>query len=521
MPSIRSRRRFPVPAIETLEGRTLMSVAVDQGFWSEFGGDPSHTALSAAASQDLRQIHWKTKIDLQPQFSSGELLAHYGSPVITAHNTVIVPVKTSVKGSFVIEGIDGATGQVKWKFASDYVEPSNFAMLSFSCAMTPAGRLYVPGNGGTVYALDHLDGNTHPHVRQLAFYGSSNYFHNRSSFNSSVFINTPLTVSKSGVLYFGYQVNGANPLNLSGGIARINVPGHGTYVSASRASGDITSNKVGQDSAPALSPNGKYLYVAVNHTRTIGAAEIRSASYLLCLDAASLQTIGKARLTDPLSGSDATVPDGSTASPMVGPDGDVDFGILDNPQGSNNTRGWLLHFNADLSIQHIPGAFGWDDTASVVPASMVKSYHGSSTYLILTKYNNYANGGGDGVNKMAVLDPHATQINPVNGQPVMKEVETIAGVTPDVKDHPGYPHAVKEWCVNTVVIDPATDSALVNSEDGVLYRWNLSTNTFTQKIRLTPGLSEAYTPTLMGPDGTVYAIQDGTLFAVGNKKVGG
>ena len=64
-------------------------------------------------------------------------------------------------------------------------------------------------------------------------------------------------------------------------------------------------------------------------------------------------------------------------------------------------------------------------------------------------------------------------------------------------------------------MDPATDSVLVNSEDGNLYRWNLATNTLSQAVALSSGLSEAYTPTLIGPDGTVYAINNATLFAVG------
>jgi hypothetical protein len=98
---------------------------------------------------------------------------------------------------------------------------------------------------------------------------------------------------------------------------------------------------------------------------------------------------------------------------------------------------------------------------------------------------------------------------------VMKEVLTIAGPTPDPEFINRYPNARKEWCINTAVVDPASKSVFANSEDGKLYRWDLTTNTFTQVVTLTPGIGEAYTPTWMGPDGTVYAINNATLFAVG------
>src|SRR5262249_43351139 len=75
--------------------------------------------------------------------------------------------------------------------------------------------------------------------------------------------------------------------------------------------------------------------------------------------------------------------------------------------------------------------------------------------------------------------------------------------------------AVREWCINTAVVDPATDSVLANSEDGTLYRWNLASNSFTQAVTLTTGIGEAYTPTFIGADGTVYAINNAILFAVG------
>ena len=57
-------------------------------------------------------------------------------------------------------------------------------------------------------------------------------------------------------------------------------------------------------------------------------------------------------------------------------------------------------------------------------------------------------------------------------------------------------------------------SILANSEDGKLYRWDLTTNTFTAGVTLTPGIGEAYTPTVIGADGTVYAINDAVLFSV-------
>ena len=56
---------------------------------------------------------------------------------------------------------------------------------------------------------------------------------------------------------------------------------------------------------------------------------------------------------------------------------------------------------------------------------------------------------------------------------------------------------------------------LANSEDGKLYRWDLTSNTLSETFTLTPGIGEAYTPTLIGVDGTVYAINNAILFAIG------
>ncbi len=106
-----------------------------------------------------------------------------------------------------------------------------------------------------------------------------------------------------------------------------------------------------------------------------------------------------------------------------------------------------------------------------------------------------------------MIDPSTTAV-------VMKEILTIAGPTPD-DEYPGVLGAVREWCINTVAIDPFNKCACVHSEDGKIYRWDFATNTFTQTLTLTPQLGEAYTPSVIGVDGTVYVIANSILFAVG------
>ena len=117
-----------------------------------------------------------------------------------------------------------------------------------------------------------------------------------------------------------------------------------------------------------------------------------------------------------------------------------------------------------------------------------------------------------------MLDPNDTMVEAhasSNGTLVMKEILAIVGPTPDPEKFPQFPDAVKEWCINAAAVDPLTKSVMVNSEDGKLYRWDLSTNTLAQAVTLSPGIGEAYTSTVIGPDGTVYAINWAILNAVG------
>jgi hypothetical protein len=480
------------------------SSSAQVGTWLTHSHDAQHTAVSSVASQPFTAIHWHVPVDLGPP--TGEILIHYGSPLVTAANTVIVPVKTGAN-SFRVEAHDGATGQRLWIQDTGYHAPSAGFLPGLGSTLS-GNQLFVPDIAGRVLVRKDPDSATGT-LAHLYFYGQKNFQADPQVYEKNVQINTPLTTDAKGNLFFGFLVLGSTPIGLQSGLARIAPDGKGTWVSAAAISGDSAIKRVAMSCAPALSNDGSTVYVAVDNKDW-------GYGYLVALDSTTLAVVNHVLLLDPSSGSDAMFTDESSATPTVGPDGDVYFGVLENPFPSHNDRGWMLHFNSDLSTQKIPGSFGWDDTASIVDASLVSIYHGTSKYLLMTKYNNYAGiNTGDGHNRIAILDPNATENDPViPSTKVMKEVITKLGVTPDPA-HSSFPGAVREWCINTAAVDPFTKSVIANSEDGKLYRWDLTTNTLSERIRLSGGIGEAYTPTLIGSDGTVYGINDAVLSAIG------
>ena len=472
--------------------------------WTSVGGNAQHSGLQATAAQSLNRIKWSTPVDRLLFNTTGELLEHFGPPIITGGNTVFVPVRVS-SGVYAVEVHNGGTGLLKRTLTTDWIPPSSAWLPSYAPGLSSRNRFYYPGAGGTLYYLDSPDTNNGPPT-QLAFYGIGNYQQNAAAYNSSVIISTPITGDRYGNVFFGFTVTGTNPAGLTSGIARITAAGVGSWVSAvAAAGGDVSITQVPINAAPTLSNDHQTLYFGVS-------AGGVSGGYLASVSASTLAPIARVRLKDPSTGQDAKLYDISSAVPVVGPDGDVYYGAFESTCCLNNDRGWLLHFDATLATAKPSGAFGWDSTPSIVPRALVPQYAGTSQYLIFTKYNNYKNiGSGNGLNRIAVLDPNSTMTDPVTGATIMQEVVAILAITPD-----GPPSgAVREWCINSAAIDKVNKSAIVNSEDGVLYRWDFTTNSFTQQIRLTPGVGEAYTPTVIGPDGTVYAINDGILFAVG------
>ena len=129
--------------------------------------------------------------------------------------------------------------------------------------LTPTTALAVAGAGGTVLVRQHAN-MTHGAVRRLVFYGAAQWKAHRSAYDKAVQITTPLTAGPDGSVYFGFTVNGATPAHLSSGIARIDADGHATWLTASAAAGNPAFAGVAIECAPALSPNGKTLYITVS-----------------------------------------------------------------------------------------------------------------------------------------------------------------------------------------------------------------------------------------------------------------
>jgi len=484
--------------------------AASTGEVPTFAGNAQHTAVFEPPAANLNAIRWSTTIDRRQTFSN----THYGSPLATAGNTLIVPVKTESDG-FELRFVDATNGEVRRAIASDYVLPAHNWIPVYQPVLV-SQRVYYAGAGGTLFYVSNPDSRVlwSGRPNRLAFFGADAFERDKAGFTSTVFVNTPLTADRLGNVFFGFRVQGTAPAPLStnqSGFARIAPDGSATYVLAGVAAGDIAITRDTHNSAPALSNDEQTLYVVVK------AGTTNTYAYLLGLDARTLQTKFKVFLKDPRNNriNNASVGDDSTASPMVAPDGDVYFGVLANP--NNGSRGFLLRFSGDLMVEKTPGAFGWDSTPAVVPASMAPLYQGGSPYLIFTKYNNYKIADGDGVNRIALLDPNATQVDPhssANGLIEMREVLTVIGPTPD-SPTAAFPFAVREWCINTAAVNPATKSIFVPNEDGRIYRWDLATNSLSQGVELTRGFGEPYVPTIIGPDGTVFTLNGGTLFAVG------
>ena len=235
--------------------------------WAGFAGNAQHTAVARTPPQPFRRIRWTAKVDLAPVLVDRELLIHYGSPMITAANTVLVPTRVSAKAGFRVVAYSGTSGARRWSLDTDYRPPAFRAAVRAFTPPLPAvadarQALAVAGAGGTVLMRGHANlavGAVHRRV----FYGAAQWKAHRSAYDKAVQITTPLTAGPDGSVYFGFTVTGATPAHLSSGIARIDAHGHATWITAAAAAGNQAVTGVAINCAPALSPAGTTVYITV------------------------------------------------------------------------------------------------------------------------------------------------------------------------------------------------------------------------------------------------------------------
>ena len=82
-------------------------------------------------------------------------------------------------------------------------------------------------------------------------------------------------------------------------------------------------------------------------------------------------------MTDPANGRPANVVfTDSSASPTIGPDGDVYFGVQEHLPPCARRPGLAAALQRHADQDEDPGSFGWDNTVSVMPARDIPGYHG-------------------------------------------------------------------------------------------------------------------------------------------------
>ena len=459
-------------------GRAAGAPPVDGPAWRGFARDAAARGEQRdrdpgprTASPGRRRSTWRRRS------ANGALLIHYGSPVVTSHNTVVVPVKTGATGGFRHRGALGHQRRpdLVGRPATTSLPAHNW-VPSYNLALTAANRLYAPGAGGKLLVKDDADaaGGALQHGRLLRRRGLQRRAGGVRCRASSSTRRSPSTrrATSSSASSSRRQRRRAS----SAASPAIGANGVGSWVSAAAAAGDAGDRQGGDEQrAGALARRE-----ARCTSRSTPRGRRRGASAATCSRSTARRSRSRARCCCSIPPSARRPRDQRRRDRLA--DGRPRRRRLlrrprDRPSARTTRRGWLLHFDATLATQTVPGGFGWDDTASVVPASMVPSYTGGSSYLLMTKYNNYAGVGAATASTGSRCSIRsASQTDPITG---------AAGHEGGPDDRSARPSSraprapVKEWCINTAAVDPLTKSILVNSEDGNLYRWDLATNRLT------------------------------------------
>ena len=226
---------------------------------STFAGNAQHTGVFEPPATDLNAIRWSTSIDRRQTFNN----THYGSPLVTAANTLIVPVKTEGDG-FQIKVFDGKTGEQNGgTIDTDYVLPSHNWIPVYQPVLTtvrdsPTGpvrqrRLYYRRRRRNAF-LCHQSGSPERPANPRRLLRSGCVRPRQGGLHVVCVRQYAIDGRQRGQVYFGFRVQG-RPAPLSttqSGFARIAPDGNGTYVLAGAAAADVAITRDTHNSAPAL-----------------------------------------------------------------------------------------------------------------------------------------------------------------------------------------------------------------------------------------------------------------------------
>jgi tetratricopeptide (TPR) repeat protein len=234
---------------------------------------------------ELARIVWQTPVDLTPPYLANNVLhIHYGSPVVTARNTVLIPVKLNRDSGFRVEARTARHGCAHVVGADRLRSPRARLDAELQHCRHAGQSRVLAGAGGKLFYRDNADA-AEGAVQSIAFYGNEAYDAARSIYDASVFINTPLTVDPRGNVYFGFIVTGATPASLASGIARVSADGSATWVAARVAANDPQVVKPAMNSGPALSNDLSTVYAVLTNFPPAGEHPF---GVLVALDAQTL-----------------------------------------------------------------------------------------------------------------------------------------------------------------------------------------------------------------------------------------
>lgn len=519
---MRKRLGVSVCAVLVVIGVQVLESADAQaqsaGGWLQWGRNAQHNGDSLVVGQSpqaqLADVNFDPFVaQEQAENRQGALTAHYQAPLVDG-DTAFMEVKTGVytpcspPGSHVPYpcGPDAWNWEIwnerafswqngsfveKWNFQSDWKpEPNSnvndvggkngYGLLGWEPVFHAAvngGHVFVPGASGSVYELNEADGSA---VAHFTPFGS----------DPNTYVSGPLTADASGNIYYNAMaLDATRPWTKDvTGAWLVKIAPDGTshlaeykklISGAPRRCFNLPcgSQRGAINVAPAVSPDGKTLY-------TVSRSHIFStATFLLAVNASDLTPKWQVLMFDLLGQyTDNFALDQSSSTPAVAPDGSIFFGASNLARGAGD--GNLLKFSPDGTFL-ASFTFGWDITPAIYPHD--------GTYSVIIKNNYYATRG-----------PYfITQLNSALKPEWSFKNKTFNSTHPN-----GY-----EWCVNAPAVD-ANGAVYANSEDGNIYVINQG-GTLNSQIFLKVAIEAAYTPIAIGPDGLIYAENDGDLFVIG------